>query len=205
MKSAAWLIWLAGAAVLLVVLAQDGLPRSMPVAEAAEAAAGWKPLPPLKVDKTAPLLLLKKPTPKAADNAGARADNSACFCCHGNYQDEPLVAVHAIEKIGCNECHGDSFAHRGDEGNVTPPDKMYWPERIGPMCRQCHETHNAPPQKVIARWRECCAAIGRPDEIVCTDCHGQHRLPSRTVVWDKRTGKLAGRNRCKSTNTTSAH
>ena len=32
-----------------------------------------------------------------------------------------------------------------------------------------------------------------PKQVVCTDCHGEHRLKVRSVWWDKSTGKLLGR------------
>jgi len=34
-----------------------------------------------------------------------------------------------------------------------------------------------------------------PDKIVCTDCHGEHRMKVRTIIWDKKTGKLLRTNR----------
>jgi hypothetical protein len=58
------------------------------------------------------------------------------------------------------------------------------------MCAKCHEDHDASARKIIQRWQQRCPAKTRPNEIVCTDCHFEHRLPSRTVVWDKKTGKL---------------
>ena len=33
-----------------------------------------------------------------------------------------------------------------------------------------------------------------PKKVVCTDCHGEHRLKVRSVSWDKGTGKLLARN-----------
>ncbi len=185
MKSVAWWILSIGALLSLAALLHSSVLRD---ASAADSQAA-KPLPPLKVDKSAPLLLLSKPAPQPPADAAPVADNSACFCCHGNYREEPLATVHAKAKIGCVDCHGPSLAHRGDEGNITPPDKMYWPERIGPMCQECHKTHDVPAQKVVVRWRERCPTKQNPDKIVCTDCHGHHRLPSRTVLWDKKTGK----------------
>jgi len=58
------------------------------------------------------------------------------------------------------------------------------------MCAECHEQHDAPARKVIERWQKRCPAKANPKEAVCTDCHYEHRLRSRTVVWDKKTGKL---------------
>lgn len=36
----------------------------------------------------------------------------------------------------------------------------------------------------------CFPAKANPKDIVCTDCHFEHRLSCRTVVWDKKTGQL---------------
>jgi hypothetical protein len=159
---------------------------------------GGKPpgLTPLKVDKGASLLLndAAGPTKKPAAKPGAKhADNSACFVCHGNYQEESMALSHAIADVGCVKCHGNSFAHRNDEDNVTPPDTMYAEADIAANCATCHDTHNAPAAKVIAKWQERCPAKTNPANLLCTDCHGEHRLKFRTVWWDKKTGKLVVR------------
>jgi predicted CXXCH cytochrome family protein len=67
---------------------------------------------------------------------------------------------------------------------------MYGPHNVDKMCGKCHEDHDAPARKVIQRWQERSAAKADPERVVCTDCHFEHRLRSRTVVWDKKTGKL---------------
>lgn len=145
--------------------------------------------PPLSIEH-----LLDEKLPEAPkDEDEILADNSACFVCHGNYQEEPFALWHAKEDVGCADCHGESHDHRNDEDNITPPDKMYAPEDIKKQCSTCHETHDAPAHKVIARWQERCPAKTDPKELVCTDCHGQHRLKFRTVWWDKKTGKLVVR------------
>ena len=150
--------------------------------------------PPLKVDQSAPLLLDGGPGKDAKKAAGTgQADNAACFVCHGNYRGELLAGVHAQANVGCVKCHGDSFAHRSDENNVTPPDTMYAPAEIAPACAKCHDTHNAPAAKIIARWQEKCPAKTNPADLVCTDCHGEHRMKFRTVWWDKKTRKLVVR------------
>jgi len=122
-----------------------------------------------------------------------KADNSPCYVCHANYDSEELVLAHAKQNIGCVKCHGDSYAHRNDEDNITPPDILYAEEMIGKACRECHETHDAPAVEVIARWQERCPAKEDPKTIVCTDCHGKHRLKFRTVWWDKKTRELVVR------------
>jgi len=122
-----------------------------------------------------------------------KVDNFSCYVCHGNYEGEELVVSHGKEAIGCIDCHGESYAHRNDEDNVTPPDKMYPPETIDKMCAECHEEHVASARDVIERWRERCPEKTNPNEIVCTDCHYQHRLERRVVVWHKRTGEVIPR------------
>jgi formate-dependent nitrite reductase cytochrome c552 subunit len=131
------------------------------------------------------------PAPKTANPAKrSPANNGACLVCHANYEDEPMAACHAKEGTGCMDCHGQSWAHRNDEGNVTPPDVLYPAAKIDVACKKCHEDHNAPAVKVIARWQERCPAKTKPSQVVCTDCHGEHRLKFRTVRWDKETRKL---------------
>ena len=167
------------------------------LASAADESEGpAKGLAPLTVDKAAPLLLDEPPAKKApaADPKKPMADNSACFVCHGNFQEESMVAVHAKENVGCAKCHGSSRAHRNDEDNVTAPDKMYQPARIDNACRKCHEDHNASARKVIAMFQARFPQDADPKKVVCTDCHGEHRLKVRSVHWDKETGKLLGRN-----------
>jgi len=151
-------------------------------------------LPPLKVDRSAPLMLEEPPEPKPGPAArkptGPVADNSPCLCCHTNYETELLAVTHAHGNVGCIKCHGLSYAHRDDEDNAIPPDVMYWPERIEKACEECHDEHDAPARQVIARWQERCPKKTDPNTLVCTDCHGQHRLKFRTVWWDKKTRKL---------------
>jgi len=163
-------------------------PGEKPAAESSGKSGG---LPPLVVDRDQPLLLDDGPE-KVEDPAdkGPMADNLACHCCHTNYKEEPLAVIHAKAEVGCVDCHGDSFAHRDDEDNVTPPDVMYPPEKIDAACQECHEKHDAPARKVLARWQERCPAKEDFNQIVCTDCHGRHRLPVRTVWWNKKTRKL---------------
>jgi len=176
MKHVAWLILLPVSA--LVVLACFGdFPRDESRALAA---------PPLSLDG-----LLDEKLPEAPKMAAkAKVDNSACYVCHGNYETEELVVSHAKEEVGCIDCHGKSSEHRDDEDNITPPDTMYAPGDIKKMCEKCHETHDAPARKVLERWQTRCPAKTNPDELLCTDCHYQHRLDFRTVWWNKKTGEL---------------
>ncbi|HOP75868.1 MAG: cytochrome c3 family protein [Thermogutta sp.] len=120
----------------------------------------------------------------------APPDNSPCFVCHANFEDEPLSTRHFKAKIGCVDCHGESLAHRSDENNTTPPDKMYAPDEIDPACKSCHKNHNASAREVVEVYLERCREITDPKKLTCTNCHGRHRMYHRTIVWDKRTGKL---------------
>ncbi|MHC4179794.1 MAG: cytochrome c3 family protein, partial [Planctomycetota bacterium] len=197
MKHGLWLalfVLLGIAAVICTTgLLRDGGLSPTAGARAAEKGKDQKPKgpPPLVVDKNAPLLLEEPPEKDPWDvPVGPVADNIACYCCHANYEEEPFVVYHAKANVGCVKCHGQSYDHRDDEDNVTPPDIMFPPEKIEANCRECHETHDAPAREVIARWQEGCPDKSKPEQILCMDCHGKHRLESRTVRWDKTTGKL---------------
>ena len=175
------------AMAVLAVAGQEEAKKSGGLLPRAGAAAGMSAGAPSAAPAAAPAL-------KAADKSKRPpADNGACFVCHANYEDESMAVSHAKEGTGCVDCHGQSWKHRNDEGNVTPPDVIYPAAKIDPACRKCHEDHNAPAVKVIARWQERCPAKTKPSQIVCTDCHGEHRLALRTVRWDKETGKLLNR------------
>ncbi len=200
MKYGAWITMFVMAALAALVLTGNGpLQTGWDATSIALAEDGETPtkkpggLPPLKIDRGSPLLLEEGPKKPAKKPIGNVADNSACFCCHTNYEEESLAVGHANENVGCVECHGKSYEHRDDEDNITPPDVMYWPEKIDPKCGECHEEHDAPAKKVIARWQERCPEKTDPSGLVCTDCHGQHRLKFRTVWWDKKTRKLTVR------------
>jgi hypothetical protein len=68
---------------------------------------------------------------------------------------------------------------------------MYPQESIDASCTAiCHKTHDAPASAVVERWQKRCPTKTNPAEIVCTDCHFKHRLPFRTVWWNKKTGEL---------------
>jgi len=200
----------------------DSEPADVSVALAAEGESeATSGLPPLVVDTSEPLLL-DEPTEEqaAAVVTQAATENAACFVCHANYRGEFLADRHAKADVGCINCHGDSFAHRNDENNTTPPETMYSAEKIDPFCQGCHDAHDisakkiiarwieqkvkkpdatcegchedddVPPEKVVARWTKRNLDESDPARIVCTDCHGDHRMKVRTVIWDKKTGKL---------------
>ncbi|MGI6417301.1 MAG: cytochrome c3 family protein [Thermoguttaceae bacterium] len=186
--SSARRLYVAGAGLVLagtVFVAGGLVVRLVSVAAAEEKKVGP---PPLKLDLGAPLLLDEPAKP--ATQVAKTADNSPCYVCHANYQAESMVGWHVVENIGCVDCHGDSFAHRNDENNTTPPDVIFPPRKIDASCAECHEEHDVPAQKVIARLLERCPEKTDATALVCTDCHGEHRLKVRTVVWDKETRKL---------------
>lgn len=161
----------------------------------------------------------------AAAATQAANENAACFVCHANYQSEFLANSHARANISCFNCHGESSAHQNDENNITPPEILYSADKIDSFCRGCHKIHDisprdiiadwmkkkaekkntsckgchesddVPPEKVVARWKEVALDKTNPGQIVCTDCHGDHRMKVRTIIWDKNSGKLLRTNK----------
>lgn len=148
------------------------------------AAAWWAGIPAL-ADEPQPA-----PAPAGAEESVAPADNSSCFVCHTDYEEEFLVTKHAPKGVGCIDCHGESQDHADDEEHTTAPDVMFSSAGIDAACKECHKAHDAAPAKVILRWQERCPQEKDPAQLVCTDCHGLHRLEKRKVRWDKRSGKL---------------
>ena len=133
-----------------------------------------------------PLLLEEPPLLLDEDEeTGPMADNSRCHVCHINYDDEVLAITHARANINCEQCHGSSDAHCGDEDNITPPDIMYPAVKIRPFCMGCH-----PKEKIDIAVHKSIMAKTDAEESICTNCHGEHRLGYRTRKWDKSTGKL---------------
>ena len=153
------------------------------------ATAPSKP-PPLELDDAEPLRL--DPTPRPASTATSKpiADNSSCLVCHANFRKEGLAATHASNAVSCAACHGPSVAHRNDEANVIPPDRMFPVESIDASCARCHEGHDVEPRAVVKRFLERSAKQNDLKSLVCTSCHGEHRMAVRTVRWDRKTGKL---------------
>ncbi len=131
-----------------------------------------------------PLLLLEDAEELTAPS-GPVADNSRCYVCHINYEEEALTFVHARADIGCEQCHGSSDAHCSDEDNITPPDIMYPAAKIDSFCMDCHTKGKIDVPVHNSVW----ADIGT-EEGCCTNCHGEHRLSYRTRKWDKTTGEL---------------
>jgi hypothetical protein len=177
-------------------LSESQLPGAGVAKAATQATEKPKGPPPLVVDKSAPLLLddpveADKSNPQVT--AAVDADTAACFVCHANFKTESLAQGHAKAKMSCIDCHGKSYAHRNDENNTTPPEKMYARDQIDDACRQCHPSHDVPAAKVVVLALQRGLSQTDPKAILCTDCHGHHRLAQRTVRWDKKTGKLLPR------------
>jgi hypothetical protein len=149
--------------------------------------------PPLRLSDDEPLLLLDDGGGLADANG---ADNSRCQVCHLNLAMEELAVTHAKAEIGCADCHGNCDAHIDDEswatgGPGTPPGIMFPSEAIDQACQKCHKTHNAPAVDVLECWKQKCSENKDFSKVVCTDCHGKHRLNPelRKAWWDKRTGR----------------
>ncbi len=101
--------------------------------------------------------------------------NGACYVCHIPFVKEELAKVHLAEGISCAKCHGLSDKHANDENiGATKPDIVYSRDKVDKSCEQCHDTHDAPAKKVLARFTERRLSLQRP--VICTDCHGTHKI-----------------------------
>ena len=127
-----------------------------------------------------PLLLLDD-EPEVDQSVGPKADNSRCFVCHINYMQEDIAVSHARADIGCAGCHGESDEHIADEswasgGNGTAPEIMYPRPKINPFCMGCHTK-----DKIDTDQHK--PLFANFEKMVCTDCHGSHRLEVRKCKW----------------------
>jgi hypothetical protein len=134
---------------------------------------------PLLLDDESSLLLDDDSQTERSD--GPEADNSRCFVCHINYMQEDIAVIHARANIGCSGCHGESDEHIADEswasgGNGTAPDIMYPPAKINPFCMGCHTK-----DKIDTEQHK--PLFANFEKMVCTDCHGSHRLEARKCKW----------------------
>jgi hypothetical protein len=150
-----------------------------------EANGGLRTPPAVKDE--APLLLDDEPLLLPDEGSqtnqpdGPQADNSRCFVCHINYMQEDIAALHARANIGCVGCHGQSDEHIADEswasgGKGTAPDIMYPRPKINPSCMVCHTKDKIDND----RHKPLFANL---EKMVCTDCHGSHRLEVRKCKW----------------------
>jgi len=129
--------------------------------------------------------------------------NPYCKACHLDFDEEELALKHEIWGIGCERCHGESFRHRSDEANLTPPEIMYPKERINPSCMSCHprqdiqntKDHEPILEAGLSTFEEA-TPVGKDAKKYCTDCHGsKHQvLRVRATRWDKATGAVLKKN-----------
>ncbi len=110
------------------------------------------------------------------------ADNRRCYVCHVNYLQDEIAVTHARAGIGCADCHGESDEHIDDEswswgGPGTAPDIMYVRVEINSSCFGCHSA------STLSRGAHHSVVLTGSNEKVCTDCHGDHRLPIRRTEW----------------------
>jgi hypothetical protein len=152
-----------------------------------EPKAGCESAPEVAKEDEAPLLLDDEPLllledePEAEQSDKPRADNSRCFVCHVNYMQEDIAVIHARANIGCAGCHGESDEHIADEswasgGNGTAPEIMYPKPKINPFCMGCHKK-----EKIDTDQHK--PLFANLKKMVCTDCHGNHRLEIRRCKW----------------------
>jgi hypothetical protein len=135
---------------------------------------------PLLLSDDEPLLLLEDETDSLFSDEPI-ADNSRCFVCHVNYMQEDIAVTHARADMGCVACHGESDEHIADEswasgGNGTAPNIMYPRPKINPFCMGCH-----PKDKIDTEQHK--PLFAADSQMVCTDCHGDHRLTNRKCKW----------------------
>jgi len=124
-----------------------------------------------------------KPTPPDAAAPAAEPPpemdplslNGACYVCHVTFVKEELAKVHLAEGISCAKCHGLSDKHANDENiGATKPDIVFSRDKVDKSCEECHDTHDAPATKVLARFAERKLSLQAP--VICTDCHGTHKI-----------------------------
>jgi formate-dependent nitrite reductase cytochrome c552 subunit len=116
-------------------------------------------------------------------------NNIGCVDCHGesighkndeNHLTAPdkMYAAGEIDEA-CGKCH---------TGHDVPAIKIVrrWKERTGDtktdvLCKECHESHDFPAAQVVRSWQKRTGQKEQAEPIVCTDCHGEHRLKIRSV------------------------
>lgn len=119
------------------------------------------------------------------DLLSEETDNSRCYVCHINFSFDDMTLKHEEVNIGCETCHGPSDAHCSDEDNIIPPDVMWPLSKLNAKCMECHEQSKMPAEEHARLFAE-----SKEQKQVCTDCHGDHRLPHRTRIWNRETGEL---------------
>jgi formate-dependent nitrite reductase cytochrome c552 subunit len=116
-------------------------------------------------------------------------NNIGCADCHGesiahkndeNHQTPPdkMYAADGIDEA-CRKCH---TSH-----DIQPEEVVLrWQQRTGNkktigLCEICHESHDVPAAQVVRSWQKRTGQKEQAEPIVCTDCHGEHRLKIRSV------------------------
>ncbi len=113
--------------------------------------------------------------PGDQDASDVLGGNAACLVCHLTFVKEPLARSHQLKGVSCTKCHGASVAHANDEHiGATRPDITYPRAKVDGACAVCHEEHDVPATKVIARFLE--RKLPAQPVTICTDCHGSHRI-----------------------------
>lgn len=174
----------AAAAVLLLAVLAGGAPwtdhiTSLPtIALAAEvSSADGGDSEPLDLDiGDISLDDLKAEAKKANPMAG-------CVMCHIDAGDAFKKSRHALEEIGCTDCHGPSKGHVADENNEVKPDEIFARKNVDAVCGDCHECGRPPEAPSPRRRRPRPAAV-------CIDCHGSHALTLTPPAAPHRRGAL---------------
>jgi formate dehydrogenase gamma subunit len=140
--------------------------------------------------------------------AGTAHANVACSQCHTKHEEYPHPAN--VPKPVCGSCHkdaGDDFAHgvhgealaKGNEGapecstchngahEVTRPRTVEFRKSVPDTCGMCHSEVTAQFQTSV---HGKAVAAGDLNAAVCSDCHGEHRILSKTSS----DSPVAGRN-----------
>lgn len=125
------------------------------------------------------------PTPAKTYKSG---DNSYCLVCHINFQREPFAVAHVKAGVACSQCHGSSHPHAADEEHLTAPDILFAKAAVNDSCMTA-DCHPRVRMEAEIGHRPLFAAAD-PDHPYCTDCHGNHRIPTRTRRWDQATRQL---------------
>jgi len=159
--------------------------RSLAVAVLLAVAAGCAGDPAPSAPKAvAPHPVPPKPVPKKARDftKPPQGDNSRCYVCHLNLEEEELVRTHAYGGVTCERCHGPSDDHCGAENHDIAPDIIFAKDKIPAACWQCHV--GVQPGEGFKPANPEDAKKG------CLECHFKHRLDRREREWDKATRKL---------------
>ena len=115
--------------------------------------------------------------------------NYACSDCHGesiahkndeNHQTPPDRMYPAGEIGGaCQKCHTSNDVQT--EEVIRRWLQHTDNKRTIGLCEICHNSHDVPAADVVRKWQERTGQKKEEKPIVCTDCHGRHRMEIRSV------------------------